>query len=78
VASDSRWVAALIESGGGSTQLDGPVRAMLQENERVMVVTDQDGLNTLKTMKPSPDELELVPPHGVFIRVYTRTDNLVS
>jgi hypothetical protein len=57
---------------GGATALEGPIHQLLDEYERILVVTDEDGLDGLAAIKNEAIQLEVEPPAGLFLRVCIR------
>jgi hypothetical protein len=53
----------ILKSGGGSTSLTAPVRELLQVYDRVLVLTDEDGLRDLEDLSPEVAAPEIIPPN---------------
>lgn len=63
---------AITRREGGATSLEGPVRQLLEEFERIVVVTDDDGLAGLSSIGHEAVEQHIEPPAGLCIRIYVR------
>jgi hypothetical protein len=61
--------AELIQSGGGSTELRESVRRLLQDAQRVLIVTDQGGLDTLRGLNVASHKTQSLAPSGILVRV---------
>lgn len=63
--------AELVNAGGGSTALAGPVNDLLGSTKRVVIITDRDGLSTLSGVHVARHHCEAQAPEGVLVRVCT-------
>lgn len=63
--------AALLRTQGGLTELAGPIGELLQTFDRVLVLTDEDGLGYLSAFHCEVPYLGLEPPNGLFLRLCT-------
>jgi hypothetical protein len=61
----------LLRAGGGSTALSQPMHLLLQSAGRIVVVTDQDGLDTLGEFVFTVPSTQSAAPPGIFVRVCT-------
>jgi len=68
--------AQLINMGGGSTALGIPVCELLRNTERVVIITDQDGLSTLSGIHVITHDCEEQTSKGILVRVCSR--NLIA
>jgi hypothetical protein len=57
---DDQSLEELLTTRGGSTELSHPVEQLLSEADRVLIVTDDEGANTLQSV----DTMELFPPEA--------------
>ena len=62
--------AALLQSGGGSTMLENPLTELRNEYKEIVVVTDGDGLSTIKTFPVETHPLQASAPHSIKIFVW--------
>jgi hypothetical protein len=62
--------AALLQSGGGSTMLENPLTELRNEYKEIVVVTDGDGLSTIKTLPVETHPLQASVPHSIKILVW--------
>lgn len=62
--------AALLQSGGGSTTLENPLTELRNEYKEIIVVTDGDGLSTIKTLPVETHPLQASAPHSIKILVW--------
>lgn len=69
---DRKSFLAIVERQGGSTVLEDPIRTLLGQYERVLVVTDEDGLGCLAGIKNEVIRLKVEPPAGLFLRICIR------
>ncbi len=69
---DQEGFAAIVEKQGGSTSIANPIRELLGEYERVLVVTDEDGLRCLTDIENEVARFGVEPPTGLFLRVCSR------
>ncbi|QDV71860.1 hypothetical protein Spa11_00290 [Botrimarina mediterranea] len=79
VAADSKIVGTwdigeagfeeLLLSGGGATHLDKSVKELLDYYESVFLITDQEGVATLRSSKLTPHVAQSAAPDGIVVRI---------
>jgi hypothetical protein len=62
--------ATLLQSGGGSTMLENPLTELRNEYKEIVVVTDGDGLSSIKTLLVETHPLQGSAPHSIKILVW--------
>ncbi len=62
--------AALLQSGGGSTMLENPLAELGNEYKEIVVVTDEDGLSTIKILPVEIHPLQALTPHSIKVLVW--------
>lgn len=63
----------LLQAGGGSTALEGPVRTLLEGAECVVIITDRDGLSSMEGLDVSVHHAQALAPESILVRVCVRT-----
>lgn len=69
---DRKSFLVIAEEQGGSTALEEPIRKLLGKYERVLVVTDEDGIGCLAGIKNEVIRLKVDPPGGLYLCVCIR------
>lgn len=79
VAADQKIVGAwnvgeagfeeLLRLEGSNTDLGGPVSELLKNHEFVLVISDKDGVATIRGVKVTPCSTQATPPPGIEVRV---------
>jgi hypothetical protein len=62
--------AALLQLGGGGTALENALTELRNEYEEIVVVTDEDGLSTIKTLSVESHPLQASAPNLIKIIVW--------
>lgn len=61
--------SSLLQSGGGSTALKSPINELQNQYESVVIVTDDDGILTIKDLPVDIHPLQVSAPASIQIRV---------